>query len=101
MLGEQTVDDAQRAIAAFREVVIVGHDNERFLPLFREAEEQFHDHVTGFGIEVTGRFIRENDVRVVRERARDRDALLFATGEFRRQVIHSSPDSGRSNPASV
>ena len=44
---------------------------------------QQREHLAGsLQVQVAGGFIRENDVRLVRQRPSDRDALLFAPGEF-------------------
>ena len=46
-------------------------------------------------IEIAGRLVGENHRRLVRERARDRDALLLAAGERRRQLVRLRRDAER------
>lgn len=64
--GKQAIDDPQGPVASLREIVVVGHDNERCLPLSRQTKEQVHDGVAGFGIEIASGFVGENDVGIVR-----------------------------------
>jgi hypothetical protein len=46
------------------------------------TEEQFDDGVAGGRVEVPRRLVCKQQRRIVGERARDRDALLFAAGEL-------------------
>ncbi len=48
---------------------------------------------SGRAIEVTGRLVGQDDRRVVRERAGDRHALLFAAGELRRVVMPAAREA--------
>lgn len=66
LLGEEAIDDPQSTIAALSQVIVVGHDEERFAAPPRQAEEQINDCVTSFGIEVAARFIGKNDAGIVR-----------------------------------
>ena len=53
---------------------------------FRRSEQL--EHVgRGVRVEVAGRLVADDQLRVGGERARDRDALLLAAGELRRQVV--------------
>ena len=67
-----TVRRAWRAISRF-----VRDENDGVAALI-EIFEQGHDFFAGFGIEVPGRFVRQDDRRIVDQRARDRDALALA-----------------------
>ena len=51
--------------------------------------EQVHDLARHQRIEVAGRLVGEQEARLAGERARDRDALLLAARELRRQVLHA------------
>ena len=44
--------------------------------------ENLHDFLGGFGIEVAGRLIGHDDVRVIDERPRNRDPLPLTTRQF-------------------
>src|SRR4051812_41704560 len=54
-----------------------------------ELSEQVHDRLTALRVEIAGRFIREQDERLARNRAGDGDALLLATRELARQVLRA------------
>ena len=75
---------------------VVGRDDDRRAALRREAREEV-DHVgAGLRVEVAGRLVGEDHARLDDERARDRDALLLAARELRRQVRRAldEPDLG-------
>ena len=75
--------------------VVVRHDDERFLALPGQPEKQIHDGIARLGIEVAGRFIGENDVRIIRQGPGDRDPLLLASGKFRREMIQAIGQADR------
>ena len=52
-------------------------------------EQQLDDRVAGRGVEVAGRFVGEEQRRIVGQRARNRDALLLAAGELRRVMVRA------------
>ena len=56
------------------------------LPSLIEAFEKRHDFFAGFGIEVAGRLVGENDRGIVDQCAGDGDPLALAAGEFVRLV---------------
>jgi len=47
-----------------------------------EAGKNFQDFLSRFGIQVTGRFVRQDDGGMVDDSARDGHALFFSAGEF-------------------
>ena len=51
-----------------------------------ELHQRLEHVVGGVRIEVAGRLVGEQHARRVGDRARDRDALLLAAGQFRRPV---------------
>ena len=61
-------------------VVVGGDDHGR--PGAVHAVEQLHDPDRGLGVEVAGRLVRQQQRRVVDERARQRDALLLAARQL-------------------
>ena len=61
--------------------VVSDHDDGEFLFVI-ESFEEIHDTGAGFGIEVSGGFIGEEDFGAGDESAGDGTALEFATGEF-------------------
>src|SRR3546814_1417844 len=52
-----------------------------------QFEHQIDDAAAGGGIEIAGRLIGKQDLRFAAERPRQRDALLFATGQYLWLVI--------------
>ena len=52
-----------------------------------QANKKFENRVSIFAVEVTGRFIGEEQRGIIRETARNGDALSFPAGEFRRKMI--------------
>ena len=57
--------------------------------------EQRHDFARGPAVEVAGRLVGEQQVRLVGERARDRDALLLAARQFARTVLLAPAEAHR------
>ena len=53
---------------------------------FTELHQCAEDVIGGLRIEISGRLVRQQRPRRVRHRARDRDPLLLAAGQFRRSV---------------
>ena len=54
-----------------------------------EAAEQLDHRPRGVGVEIARGFVGGDDRRIVGERARNRDALLLAAGERRRQLVRA------------
>ena len=52
--------------------------------------QQIHDVAAVARVEVAGRLVGQHDRRIVGERARQRDALLFAAGQLRRVVVRAA-----------
>jgi len=64
-------------------------DQQAFSALVRKIQQKIDNPGPSFRIEITGRFIGKNNVRIVDQRACDCDALLFTAGKFGRQMLHS------------
>ena len=47
-----------------------------------ETLKESHDLPTGLGVKVSGRFIGKQNLGIVHQRPRDRDALTLATGKL-------------------
>ena len=85
-----------RAARASGDSRVVRHDDDASdAARRREREKQVHDLLARRRVEVAGRLVGEQHVRVVRERARDRDALLLAARELRRQVVGARAEPDR------
>src|SRR6266498_5962453 len=71
---DQAVAQVDLAVRVRRDVVLVGHQEDR-LPGRVQLLEQAHDLLARGRVEVAGRLIGQQDARVVDERPRNRDAL--------------------------
>ncbi len=76
--------------------VVVGDCDDCHVVLVGDALELVEYLPPGFAVEVTRRFVGENDLRAVDERAGDGDALLLAAGEFVGLVAQSVTEPSRS-----
>src|SRR6185503_11627037 len=66
----------------------VVRDDHDGVPLFLvELAQDAQDLLPGLGVEVAGRFVSENQLGREQERACDRDPLLLAARELRRQMV--------------
>ena len=75
------------AVAALRQRRIMRHQHQRGAALLMTGEQQLDDLAPGRLVEIAGRLVGDEDRRMRRERARERDALLLAAGQLRRIVI--------------
>ena len=66
---------------------IVGDHDDGFCVFGGESVEEREDGVSGFAVEIAGRFVGHQKVGVVDDGARNRDPLFLASGEFGRTVI--------------
>ena len=66
-----------RAIRVFGETLVVRHHADGGAALVQFLEQR-HDGFTVTRVQVSGRFIREKNGRLARERPRHRDTLLLA-----------------------
>src|SRR5687768_6458357 len=83
-LGEER--DVRRH--AERRSDVVRHDDARDAQLALELHDQPGDGPRGERVEPRGRLVVEHDLGIVRHAARDADALLHATRELGRQLVH-------------
>ena len=80
--GDLTVlegDDARRVL--LRQLGVVGDHHDQ--PILGDLLEQIHDLDTGVAVQRAGRLVGEQDIRIVDQRARDRDTLHLTAGELR------------------
>ena len=61
---------------------VVGDEEDGDALVAVEALQEVHDFVAGFGVEVAGGFVGEDEFGLVNESAGDGDALLLAAGEL-------------------
>ena len=69
-------------IARFRDRRIVRDEQQSFLTLVDEILEQLEGALRIQGVEVAGWLVSQNHGWIIGERARNRYALLFATGKM-------------------
>jgi hypothetical protein len=75
--GDDTIADGDDAVGVFGDIGLVGDENDR-VSLGMKLVEEGHDLVAGFGVEVSGGFVGEDDGGVVDESTGDGDALALA-----------------------
>src|SRR5262245_13361489 len=68
-------------------------DQNNRMPALIKIFEEHHDFFARFGIEIAGRFVGQNDGRIVYQSARDRDALALTAREFVRLVVQTITES--------
>ena len=74
----------QHAIAARRQRRIVRDQNQRGAALAVAAKQKFDDLASSRFVEISGRFVSNDDSRVRRQGAGERDPLLLAAGKLGR-----------------
>ena len=68
--------------------IMSDHDHRDFLPHI-QVDQDLHDDVSATRVQITSRFIEEQDLGLVRDRAGNRDTLLLTAGKLVGEVIHS------------
>src|SRR5512133_2192178 len=86
LFNDEAVADRHHAPCPSRQPEVVC-DVEDGLALVVEPLQQLGHLRCGLGVEVAGRLVADDQLRVGRERACDRDPLLLAAGELRGQVV--------------
>ena len=86
-LGSRHLDDlavpqGHPPVHAGRQVHVVGGDDGGEAGGPHELRQRAEHMLGGVRVEIAGRLVGQQDARRVGDRARDRDALLFAAGEF-------------------
>ena len=65
---------------------VMRHQNNR-MPLTMQIFNNPHHHFTAFGIKCTGRFVGQNNVAAVHQRAGNAHTLLLSAGKLVRPVV--------------
>jgi hypothetical protein len=78
---EAAVLEPEDAIGEFADAVIVGDDDDRAVLGLGDVVEELDDFVAVARVEVRGRFVGEDELRVVGKGAGDGDALALAARE--------------------
>src|SRR5258706_2246189 len=89
VLHNAAVEQFQGARTLCRDAHIVSDDQNRRPETLMEAVNQLQDFFACARVEISGRFVREQNRWIDRQSAGDRNALAFASGKLLRQMIHS------------
>ena len=81
-LDDSAVEQVDAALGMAREPRIVRHHADR-RPALVQLTQEPHDGLTVLRVEISGRFVREQNQRFTRNGPRDGDALLLTAGELR------------------
>src|SRR6267143_497539 len=79
------VSKLDAAVGLTRDVRVVRHHQDGVSGVVQFAENLDDDGFVGF-VEIAGWLIGENDLRLIDQRARNRNALLLAAGELRGEM---------------
>jgi len=79
--------DVQHAVAARGQCGVVGHKHQRCAVVAVAPKQQLDDLLPRGLVEIAGWFVGDNDGGIWRDRARQRDALLFAARKLHRIVV--------------
>jgi len=90
--GDEPIADADDAVGVFGDVFFVRDQNDG-VALHPKLFEQGHHFFAGFGIEISGRLVGEEDGGAINEGAGDRDALALAAGGFVRAVMNAGAET--------
>ena len=63
---------------AIKEIPVMGHQHQRRTLLAVQGKHQSHDGLTGGKVQTSGRLIGQDQARILHQRARNRDTLLFS-----------------------
>src|SRR3990167_2174662 len=69
-------------------ICLMRHEHDGAAGIVQFLENRHHLQ-SGLGVEVAGRLIGEDDLRIVDERPRDGDALLLSAGELIGQIVRA------------
>ena len=83
-----SVAQLEHAPHSLRQFHRVRDDNQRHAFFAVQFDEQFAELLRGGVVERTGRFVGEQELRLVDERADDGDALALAAGKLAGAMLH-------------
>src|SRR6266853_1100508 len=79
MLDDAAVSEDEPRVRQRRQLRVVRDEDHRGAPGLVNGAKELHDVAAVRAIEVAGRFVGQDDRRIVGQRTRECDALLFAT----------------------
>ena len=83
-------DNPLRLLCQFH---IMSDENERGSGFHIQLEEQTHDFLARFSIQIPGRFVGKENAWLVNERTSQRDPLLLASGKLNGIVMQPVSES--------
>lgn len=86
-LDDAPVFHVEHAIGILEVLRVMGHHDDRLLVDFVELLQDLKHVLSTFAVEVADRFIGEDDVGIIDQRAGDSDALLLSAGELAREFV--------------
>ena len=92
ILGDVSIAHPHDARRGARKRFFVRDQNDRLTGVI-QLRQEFDDARPSFGVEVPRRLVCQQNRRIVRERARNRDALLFAARKFGGQLRRAFRES--------
>ena len=90
--SDDAIADGDDTVGVLGDVGLMGNEDDG-VSLGMELIEEGHDLVAGFGIEVAGGLVGEDDGGAVDEGAGNGDALALATGELVGLVHHAGAEA--------
>jgi hypothetical protein len=87
ILNNHATLETNNALGPVGDVEIVRHQHQGRPSIPMQSKEKINDHGTGLGIEIAGRFIREQNPGLAYEGACQGDALLLTTRKLHRIVL--------------
>ena len=96
VVRHESIPDAIDMVKSFDHALVVCDADDRAVFVASDLAEECHDPPSAFCIEGGGRFVGEDHLRSIRQRARNRDALLLTTGELLGKVI-ANPAAANTN----
>jgi hypothetical protein len=83
------VGEKQHAVGHFLNAGIVRDDKDRGAELLVDLEQGLDHADAGLGVQGAGGLVAQQNIRPLRDRARDGDPLLLATRQFGGKMIHA------------
>ena len=88
VLDDPAIHQRQHAIHAGGDVGIVRDQQHGRAAFLTDLPQGIQHQLARLGVEVAGRFVGEDQRRVVRQRTGNRDTLLLAARQLGRTVVH-------------
>ena len=85
-----SVFHAENDICHFGDVLVVCDNDNGFLIFLRHFQKEFQNEHAGGGVERAGRFVTEQNLRILGQRSGDGNPLLFTARQFGRKVFQIS-----------